>query len=69
MPVELSSIPCLANSVVVWSSAKLTFIFAKYKMITRNTSVKELNILKQCCNMLNISYGASSKKNLRPVLD
>jgi hypothetical protein len=33
------------------------------------TSVKELNVLKQRCNPLNVSHSASSKKNLRPVLD
>jgi hypothetical protein len=30
---------------------------------------RELNILKQCFNPLNVIHIASSKKNLRPVLD
>jgi hypothetical protein len=54
---------------VVLSNAKLIFIFAKFKMAATATSVKELIVLKQCCNPLNIGHSASSKKNLRPVLD
>jgi hypothetical protein len=42
--------PCLASSVVVLSSAKLIFIFAKFEMAASATSVKELNVLKQCSN-------------------
>jgi hypothetical protein len=58
--------PCLASSVMVLSSAKLIFTFAKFKI---TESVKELNVLKQSCNPLNVSHSASSKKHLRPVLD
>jgi hypothetical protein len=38
-------------------------------MAASATSVKELNVLKQCCNPLNVSHRTISKKNLRPVLD
>jgi hypothetical protein len=38
-----------------------------FKMAASATSVKELNVLKQPCNPLNVSHSASSKKNL--VLD
>jgi hypothetical protein len=51
---------------VVLSSAKLTFISADIKMAV---SVKELNVLKQCCNPLNSCHSTSFKKNLRPVLE
>jgi hypothetical protein len=54
---------------VVLSSAKLIFIFAEFKTAASAVSVKELNVLKQCYNPLNISHSVSSKKNLRPVLD
>jgi hypothetical protein len=33
------------------------------------TCVKVLNVLKQCCNLLNVIHNVGSKKNLRPVLD
>jgi hypothetical protein len=39
----------------------LIFIFFKFNMIT---SVKELNVLKQYCNSLNVSHSACSKKSL-----
>jgi hypothetical protein len=61
--------PCLANTIVVLPNAKLIFIFVKFEMAANTTSVKELNVLKQCCNPLNFSHIASSKKSLRPVLD
>jgi hypothetical protein len=54
---------------VVLSSAKLIFIFTKFKMNASATGVKELNVLKQHCYALNVSHSASYKKNLRPVLD
>jgi hypothetical protein len=38
--------PFLASSVVDLSRAKLIFIFAKFKMATSATHVKELGILK-----------------------
>jgi hypothetical protein len=55
--------------VVVLSNAKSIFILAKFKMAENSTSVKELNVLKQICTPLHVSHSASSKKNLRPVLD
>jgi hypothetical protein len=54
---------------VVLSSARLVCIFAKFKMAASASSVKELNVLKQCCNPLNVIHSASSKKNLRLLLD
>lgn len=38
-------------------------------MAANATSVKELNIRKECCNALNVSHSSSSKKNQRPMLD
>jgi hypothetical protein len=38
-------------------------------MAATSTSVKELNVLKQCCNALTVSHSASAKKYLKPVLD
>jgi hypothetical protein len=55
--------PCVASSVVALLSAKLISIFAKFKIAESATSVKEVNVLKQCCNPLNVSHNASSKKN------
>jgi hypothetical protein len=59
----------MASTVVVLSSAILMFIFAKFKMVVSATSVKEINVLKRCCNPLDVSHSATSKENLRPVLD
>jgi hypothetical protein len=39
-----------------WSSAKLIFIFAKFKMAASATNVKELQVLKQCCNPLKCKF-------------
>jgi hypothetical protein len=36
---------CLANSVAVWSSEKLIFIFTKFKITASAISVRELNVL------------------------
>jgi hypothetical protein len=38
-------------------------------MAACTTSVRVLNVLKQCCNPLNVIHSVRSKKNLRPVLD
>jgi hypothetical protein len=46
---------------VVWSCAKLFFISAKFKMAANTTSVKELNVLKQCSNTLNITVQVRRK--------
>jgi hypothetical protein len=54
---------------VVLSSVKLIFIFANFKIAASATPIKELNVLKQCYNPLNVSCSASSKKNLKPMLD
>jgi hypothetical protein len=58
----------MASSVVVLLRAKLFFIFANFKMAASATSIKELNVLKQCCNPLNVGHTASSKKYVRLVL-
>jgi BarA-like signal transduction histidine kinase len=68
IPVELS-LSCLSSSVVVLSIVKLIVIFAKFKMAANATIVKELNVLKQCCNPLNVSHSTSFMKNPRPVFD
>lgn len=40
-----------------------------FKKISANaTGVKELNVLR-CCNPLNVSHSANSKKNLRPAFN
>jgi hypothetical protein len=54
---------------VVLSSTKLIFIFAKFKMTASVTSAKELNVLKQFCNPLNVRHSAHYTQNLRPVSD
>jgi hypothetical protein len=38
-------------------------------MATDATCVKELNVLKQPYNPLNVRHNASSKKNQRPVME
>jgi hypothetical protein len=48
---------------------ELISIFAKFKIAASATSMKELKVLQQCCNSVNVSHSASSKKDLRPVLD
>jgi hypothetical protein len=53
---------------VVLSRAKLIFMFVKFKMAASAPSVKELNVLKQRCGVLNGNHHAGSKKNLRPVM-
>jgi hypothetical protein len=54
IPAELSCISLSASSVVVLSNAKLILIFAKFKMAAFVSSVKELNVLKQCCYPVNV---------------
>jgi hypothetical protein len=38
------------------------------KMAASATTLKDLNVLKQCCNPLNVSHSESSKENLGPLL-
>lgn len=38
-------------------------------MAASATGVKVLNVLKQCCNPLDVIHSVHSKKNLKPVLD
>jgi hypothetical protein len=38
----------MANSVVIWLSAKLFYFFAKFEMAPSTTSIKEFSVLKQC---------------------
>jgi hypothetical protein len=49
----------MASSAVVLSSA---ILLVKFKIAASATSVKELNILKQCCNPFNASHSESSRK-------
>jgi hypothetical protein len=49
----------MANSVVVSSSAKLSFTFAKFKMAARAMSVRELDVLKWCSDHMNVSHSPS----------
>jgi predicted transcriptional regulator len=60
MPVQLNVFPFLTNSVIISLHAKLIIIVS--------TTAKGLYVLKECCNPLNVSCSASSKRNLRPVL-
>jgi hypothetical protein len=32
-------------------------------------SVKGLDVLKYCCNLLNVSHNAGSKTNVKPMLE
>jgi hypothetical protein len=57
------------NYVVVWSRARLIFIFSQFRTAVSCASVKELHVLKQCCNPLNVSNSTSSTEHLRPALD
>jgi hypothetical protein len=65
--VKLYFLP--GSSLMVLSSAKLISIFAKFKIAASSTYNKGQNILKHSCSTLKVSHSASSKKDLRPMLD
>jgi hypothetical protein len=55
-PVKLNYIFLSDKFCSGFVKAKLIFILAKFKMAASATVVKELQVLKQCCNPLNYTF-------------